>query len=47
MLDLLARQQKVYGDPAPLTVANPASARVDEAFFQNAPKGKTGKKNKK
>jgi len=35
MLDLLKQQQKVYNDPAPLSVANPQPAKVDpETFFK-------------
>lgn len=42
MMDLLARQQKLYDDTAPLTVADPRPSKVDESFFKQ---GK-GKKNK-
>ena len=39
----MVQQQKVYHDPAPLTVDNPRPAKVDESFFKDA-KGKTKKK---
>jgi arylsulfatase A-like enzyme len=37
MLDLLAREQKRYGDTLPLTAAEPKPAAVDLSYFQNAP----------
>jgi hypothetical protein len=34
MLTLLGDEQRRYGDEAPLTVANPRPAAVDESFFR-------------
>lgn len=41
--EVMVQQQKVYHDPAPLTVDNPRPAKVDESFFKDA-KGKKKKK---
>jgi len=50
MLALLAEQQKLFDDPDPLTVANPAKAEVDLDFFGKSgdakPKNKANRKNK-
>jgi len=35
MMDLLVRQQQIFHDPAPLTVASPEPAKVDVSFFKN------------
>ena len=43
MMDVLARQQKIYSDPVPLTVEHPEPGRVDEAFFKHVPAKKKGK----
>jgi hypothetical protein len=43
MMELLRAEQKHYADKAPLTVARPRPAKVDEKFFENVPE----KKNKK
>jgi len=40
MMTLLAAEQKKFDDTAPLTLAHPAPAKVDEAFFKRAPKVK-------
>ncbi len=40
MMTLLAARQKAFDDPAPLRVAHPNPAEVDETFFQRAPKVK-------
>jgi arylsulfatase A-like enzyme len=37
MMELLAAEQKQYGDTQPLTSANPKPAAVDLSFFENAP----------
>lgn len=42
MMELLAQQQKVYRDVAPLTVDNPRPSKVDASFFKDG-KGKKGK----
>ncbi|MDH3584321.1 MAG: hypothetical protein OER86_08915, partial [Phycisphaerae bacterium] len=47
MMDLLAKQQKAYDDPNPLTVAKPGRAEVDLAFFQKVPPKKPKKPRKK
>ncbi|HET6575950.1 MAG TPA: sulfatase-like hydrolase/transferase [Fimbriiglobus sp.] len=36
MMSLLGKEQKRYADKAPLTVANPRPAAVDESFFRTA-----------
>jgi arylsulfatase A-like enzyme len=38
MMALLAEQQKLFHDPAPLTVDNPQPARIDESFFKKKKK---------
>lgn len=43
MMTLLVAQQNVFGDKTPLTVAMPQKAKVDETFFQKAPRPKKGK----
>jgi len=43
LMTLLAQQQQLYRDTAPLTVQSPQPAQVDEAFFR----GKKGKMNPK
>jgi arylsulfatase A-like enzyme len=37
LLGLLAEQQKLFGDKAPLSVARPSPAKVDLEFFKNPP----------
>jgi arylsulfatase A-like enzyme len=45
MMDLLAQQQKLFSDTAPLVIDNPQPAKVDESFFKNAkPKKKKNDK---
>lgn len=41
MLTLLGNEQRRYGDKAPLTVANPRPAVVDESFFRKGTKPKS------
>jgi arylsulfatase A-like enzyme len=36
LLELLQQQQKLFHDPAPLTVDSPQPAAVDESFFKKA-----------
>lgn len=36
LMDLLAQEQKLFHDPAPLVIENPRPAQVDESFFKNA-----------
>jgi hypothetical protein len=36
-MDLLAAEQKRYGDTLPLTSQNPKPAAVDLSYFANAP----------
>ncbi|MCC6420961.1 MAG: sulfatase-like hydrolase/transferase [Gemmataceae bacterium] len=44
LMDLLVQQQKLYHDPAPLTVQAPQPPQVDETFFKKgAAKGKKKK----
>ena len=38
LLAMMAEQQKLFGDEAPLTVPKPKPAKVDLAFFKNPPR---------
>ena len=46
LLALMAEQQKLFGDPQPLTVASPKPAEVDLSFFQRARPPAKGAKGK-
>lgn len=37
LMNIMAEQQRLFGDNAPLTVANPRQANVDLSFFARAP----------
>ncbi len=47
LMGVLKEQQKHFHDKAPLTVANPQPAKVDESFFAKGKKGKRKRKGKK